>query len=433
MAAATSAADAVPRSLSGAATTRIAAIVAHPDRRPWTGYRGEAMSRQPPGQIVPSCSSPTGGRSPSTAERRRRARPAGGAPGGLVSGIGPLVAGTDATWMAAAITDGDREAAAQGVVEADGFRVRLLAIDPETYRLAYDVVSNEVLWFAHHGLWDLPRQPAFDRRWADAWEAYRQVNRCLRRRRGRRCPAGCRRPRAGLPPLPGRGAGWPTCAPTSSCVHFSHTPFAPPVWLEALPDAAVERAARAAWPPTTPAGSTRSGGPTTSPSSARDLAGLDAHDLRVAVGVRPGRHPGGRRLARVCGMRWPALEDVGRRPGRDRAGRPDRALEEPAARLPGLRRPARALPRAPRSAWCSSPPPTRPARACPATPPTGRAIEAAVRRHQRSLRHRRLDADRARRRRRLPPLGRAHAPSRRAPREPHPRRPQPRGVRGCRW
>ena len=50
--------------------------------------------------------------------------------GGLVSGIGPLVSGTDAMWLAAAITDGDREAAAQGVVEADGFRVHLLAIDP---------------------------------------------------------------------------------------------------------------------------------------------------------------------------------------------------------------------------------------------------------------------------------------------------------------
>ena len=48
------------------------------------------------------------------------------------------------------------------MVEADGFRVRLLDLDPEAFRLAYEVVSNEVLWFAHHGLWDLTREPAFD-------------------------------------------------------------------------------------------------------------------------------------------------------------------------------------------------------------------------------------------------------------------------------
>src|SRR3546814_9157468 len=86
----------------------------------------------------------------------------------------------DATWIAAAITDGDRDAAARGVVDADGFHVRLLAIEEETYRLAYDTVSNGVLWFAHHGLWDLVRQPSFDRSWPAAWDAYRAVNAAFR-------------------------------------------------------------------------------------------------------------------------------------------------------------------------------------------------------------------------------------------------------------
>jgi trehalose 6-phosphate synthase len=159
--------------------------------------------------------------------------------GGLVSGIGPLVAGTDATWLAAAITEGDREAAAQGVVEADGFRVRLLALDPETYRLAYEVVSNEVLWFAHHGLWDLVRQPTFDRTWPDAWDAYRAVNHSFADALASDAPAGaivlvqdyhlCL-----------VAARLATIRPDLVCVHFSHTPFAPPVWLEALPDAAAE-------------------------------------------------------------------------------------------------------------------------------------------------------------------------------------------------
>lgn len=157
--------------------------------------------------------------------------------GGLVSGIGPLVAGTSATWLAAAMTDGDREAAATGVVEADGFQVRLLAIDPETYRLAYDVVSNEVLWFAHHGLWDLTREPAFDETWSAAWDAYRTVNHVFA---------------AAVAETAAEGAvvlvqDYHLCLvaarladlrPDLTCVHFSHTPFAPPVWLDVLPPAA---------------------------------------------------------------------------------------------------------------------------------------------------------------------------------------------------
>ncbi|MGH9274106.1 MAG: alpha,alpha-trehalose-phosphate synthase (UDP-forming) [Acidimicrobiales bacterium] len=158
--------------------------------------------------------------------------------GGLVSGISPLLAGTDAMWLAAAISDGDREAAAQGVVEADGFRVHLLAIDPETYRLAYDVVSNEVLWFAHHGLWDLTRQPAFDHGWPDAWGAYRTVNAAFADAVAADAPqdAVVLVQDYHLCLVAARLA---SIRPDLVCVHFSHTPFAPPVFLEALPDATV--------------------------------------------------------------------------------------------------------------------------------------------------------------------------------------------------
>jgi len=158
--------------------------------------------------------------------------------GGLVSGIGPLVSGTDATWLAAAMTDGDRLACASGVVEADGFRVDLLAIDPETFRLAYDVVSNEILWFAHHGLWDLPREPAFDSSWTEAWDAYRSVNQTFAAAVAEVAPEGA----AVLVQdyhLALVAQHLADARPDLVCVHFSHTPFAPPVWLEALPDAAI--------------------------------------------------------------------------------------------------------------------------------------------------------------------------------------------------
>jgi trehalose 6-phosphate synthase len=99
--------------------------------------------------------------------------------GGLVSSLGPLARECDATWLAAAISEADRKAAASGTIEAEGHRIRLLALDADQYRMAYDVVSNGTLWFLHHGLFDLPRRPQLDRRWREAWSAYREVNRAF--------------------------------------------------------------------------------------------------------------------------------------------------------------------------------------------------------------------------------------------------------------
>jgi trehalose 6-phosphate synthase len=155
--------------------------------------------------------------------------------GGLVSGLGPLVAGTDATWIAAAMSEGDRQAAARGVIEAEGFRVRTLAFPPDTYRAAYDVVCNATLWFLHHGLWDLARRPRFDERWHEAWASYRAVNRAFADVVAEEAPDGA----AVLvqdyhlcllaPVLRDR-------RPDLRLVHFSHTPFAGPDLLRVLPD-----------------------------------------------------------------------------------------------------------------------------------------------------------------------------------------------------
>jgi trehalose 6-phosphate synthase len=97
--------------------------------------------------------------------------------GGLVSSLGPLVRDTGALWLAAAITDEDREAATDGPVEAEGFRVQTMALDVETYRMFYDVIANTTLWFLHHDLFDHARRPRLDARWRRAWDAYRHVNR----------------------------------------------------------------------------------------------------------------------------------------------------------------------------------------------------------------------------------------------------------------
>ncbi|HEX3425946.1 MAG TPA: trehalose-6-phosphate synthase [Acidimicrobiales bacterium] len=99
------------------------------------------------------------------------------ASGGMVAVVGPGVVEHDALWLATAISDADRQATAAGEVAAHGYRTRFVPIEPLLFRQYYDVIANQTLWFLHHGLWDLPRRPRFDRHWRDAWRSYVAVNR----------------------------------------------------------------------------------------------------------------------------------------------------------------------------------------------------------------------------------------------------------------
>ncbi len=160
--------------------------------------------------------------------------------GGLVSGLAPLVAGTDTTWIAAALTPGDRLAASEGVIDAADMRVRTLDIDPTTLRLAYDVVCNSTLWFLHHGLHDLSRRPLFDRSWAEAWEAYRDYNQQFADVVAAEAPEGATVLVQDYH-LALLGPRVREHRPDLTTVHFSHTPFAPPHLMRVLPtDAATE-------------------------------------------------------------------------------------------------------------------------------------------------------------------------------------------------
>ena len=66
--------------------------------------------------------------------------------------------GSRASWIAAAISDADREAVSSGeahrVAEEMGYDLRLLSFDPEVYSGYYNDISNRMLWFANHCLWD---------------------------------------------------------------------------------------------------------------------------------------------------------------------------------------------------------------------------------------------------------------------------------------
>ncbi len=155
--------------------------------------------------------------------------------GGLVSALGPAVAGSGATWIAGAISDTDRRAAAEGMIEAEGFRLRSLVVDPDDYRAYYDVISSGALWFVHHRLYDSVRRPRFDRHWYRAWESYRRVNAAFAQAVVDDAPEGAIVLVQDYH-LTLLGAELAARRPDLTSVHFHHTPFGGPDDLRILPD-----------------------------------------------------------------------------------------------------------------------------------------------------------------------------------------------------
>ena len=154
--------------------------------------------------------------------------------GGLAGSLAPLVAGTGATWVASSLNQADRDAAAQGLLSTDGLRLELVEHDPGVYNLAYDVVSNATLWFCHHHLFDAARRPRTDRRWMEAWDAYRTFNVVMAERVADVAPVGGRvlvqdYHLALMAPTLRR------LRPDLRTAHFTHTPFADPSVLRMLP------------------------------------------------------------------------------------------------------------------------------------------------------------------------------------------------------
>ncbi|HVF74709.1 MAG TPA: trehalose-6-phosphate synthase [Acidimicrobiales bacterium] len=156
--------------------------------------------------------------------------------GGLVTSLGPAVEGTGATWMAAALSDADREAASAGVVDAEGFRLRSLVVDEGDYRQFYDVVANATLWFLHHGLWDLVRRPRFDRHWHQAWATFRAVNAAFADAVAAEAPEGATVLVHDYH-LSLVGARLRKLRPDLATAYFHHTPFCTPTELRTLPTA----------------------------------------------------------------------------------------------------------------------------------------------------------------------------------------------------
>ncbi|MGH3096010.1 MAG: alpha,alpha-trehalose-phosphate synthase (UDP-forming) [Streptosporangiales bacterium] len=163
--------------------------------------------------------------------------------GGLVSGLSSVAESTHVVWVCAALSDGDRQAAAaapDGRLNEAGHDtgsavVRMLDIPPGTFHRAYNAIANSTLWFVHHLLYDRPNRPVFDAEFRTEWNAYVAYNQAFADALAQEAAEGAKVlvQDYHLCLVPGMLR---RSRPDLRIAHFSHTPWAPPDYYRMLPD-----------------------------------------------------------------------------------------------------------------------------------------------------------------------------------------------------
>ena len=105
--------------------------------------------------------------------------------GGVVTALSGLTNHVDFTWIASAMSEGDRRSARANEGRAvpsplPGQRVsvRFVNTPRRAYHKHYNIICNPLLWFIQHYMWSSPYTPRVDAAVYDAWEnGYVYVNR----------------------------------------------------------------------------------------------------------------------------------------------------------------------------------------------------------------------------------------------------------------
>jgi trehalose 6-phosphate synthase len=162
--------------------------------------------------------------------------------GGLVSALAPAVQETAGLWVAAAMGAEDRRKAAESadgrleiVLDDAKYHLRLLAFDDDAYDRAYNDISNRLLWFLHHYLWDLPRSPSLLEETAKAWESYRTYNEAFARALAEEAGSGTTDVLVQDYHLSLVPAELRKLAPEARIAYFHHIPFAGQDYMRLLP------------------------------------------------------------------------------------------------------------------------------------------------------------------------------------------------------
>ena len=156
--------------------------------------------------------------------------------GGLAPSFYRALQGTGARWVAAALSDAEREAATRGVPRelAGGIDLSFVAFDQEVFAAAYNVIANGTLWFLFHEMFDAPRRPLFDRYWHDAWAQFHAYTKGFSDEVARTASEGATVVVNDYH-LALLGSYLARERPDLRTVHFTHTPFCSPSALALLP------------------------------------------------------------------------------------------------------------------------------------------------------------------------------------------------------
>lgn len=165
--------------------------------------------------------------------------------GGMVSAVSAISRYASPIWICSPMTSADRKLALQHPGELIpystkdyDFRVRFVLTEEESYEEYYLTVSNPLLWFLQHYMWDLVRDPTFGPEVWSAWKNYQQVNQAFAETIAAQTTSGRKRAIVILQDYhlylcPGALA--PLMPEGSLLSQFIHTPFPGPDYWMVLP------------------------------------------------------------------------------------------------------------------------------------------------------------------------------------------------------
>jgi trehalose 6-phosphate synthase len=94
--------------------------------------------------------------------------------GGLVTALLGLAQNVDITWIASALNELEKEwKSGKLALDEDGRAIdlHLVPLEDEVYEGYYNVISNPLLWFLQHSMWDFISSPTISR---DTWQAWEE-------------------------------------------------------------------------------------------------------------------------------------------------------------------------------------------------------------------------------------------------------------------
>ena len=163
--------------------------------------------------------------------------------GGVVTALSQVGSRVPLTWIASAMSEGDRRAARDlaaldRATPIEGMRLRFTTVPRSVFEAAYNVIANPLLWFLQHEMWNLPERPMIDAATMRAWrDGYVALNRAFADAVLREVPTRDRAPRIMLHDYHLYLAAEPIrrARPGAILSHFTHIPWPPSSIWQVMP------------------------------------------------------------------------------------------------------------------------------------------------------------------------------------------------------